>query len=558
MSAYTLPKQLLQRLGRRSLRMVLIVPFVIILLTAVSLIAWLSFQTSTTAVETISGQLRQELTNRIVQELDTFLHQPLLVNQINIARYPNPPDTRFLPLQTHFWNQLQQFPTVSRVGYISRQRPAVSVSRTESDALVFETAVVSVNAPYELRRYAMTTTGLPSYFKSRVRNVDTQNMPSFVRALQARQPAWTPVNVSVSNRELFISAVYPLLDSRDRVAGTFLSEIRLWQIEHFLRDLTISPNGQVFIMERDGLLIAASNPAIVTVIGQNQIIRVNALDHENTAVRLPASFLANTYGNLQNITAPNQFDVPLDGQDYFLQVTPYTDERGIDWLIVLTIPATDFLAPIQQQRYRTIGLIFLALAATLLIGIFTADWLIYPIQAINQSARALADGRWNQRVQLERTDELGQLALSFNRMAAQLQEAFAMLEQRVAQRTAALQQAKEDAEQASLTKSQFLAHMSHELRTPLNAILGFAQLMRRDDNLTPKQVDNLRIIHRSGEHLLSLINDVLTMSKIEAGHSTRLDNAFDLSLLLHEIYEMFVPLTVRHNIFFETEFAPDL
>ncbi|MEG4969979.1 response regulator [Microcoleus sp. B6-A1] len=113
------------------------------------------------------------------------------------------------------------------------------------------------------------------------------------------------------------------------------------------------------------------------------------------------------------------------------------------------------------------------------------------------------------------------------------------LEAQIDERTEQLQQAALAAEAANKAKSTFLANMSHELRTPLNSILGFAQIMEPSPNLTVENRENMRIIRRSGEHLLSLINEVLDLSKIEAGQMTLDPKNFDLYRLLDDLQDMF-------------------
>ena len=111
-----------------------------------------------------------------------------------------------------------------------------------------------------------------------------------------------------------------------------------------------------------------------------------------------------------------------------------------------------------------------------------------------------------------------------------------------------LVKAKEAAEVANQAKSIFLTNMSHELRSPLNAILGFAQVLNGSSNLTAEQQNNLNIIQRSGEHLLSLINEILDLSKIEAGQSILIEEPFDLWQLIEELRDLFKIKTAQKNL----------
>jgi PAS domain S-box-containing protein len=132
------------------------------------------------------------------------------------------------------------------------------------------------------------------------------------------------------------------------------------------------------------------------------------------------------------------------------------------------------------------------------------------------------------------------------------------LEELVATRTRELAQARDIAEAANRAKSVFLANMSHELRTPLNAILGFAQIMAADERIPEDEHHNLKIVNSSGQHLLALINDVLEISRIEAGRLQIQATAFDLADLLSGLQEVFEVRVREQGLALHVSLAPDL
>ena len=188
-----------------------------------------------------------------------------------------------------------------------------------------------------------------------------------------------------------------------------------------------------------------------------------------------------------------------------------------------------------------------------------------PLAALSEAMARVEHGEGEVRAPAGGPRDIAAMAHSFNRMIAVLQEREAELaahrdhlEDLVRERTLELSEAKERAEVASRAKSQFLARMSHELRTPLNAVMGYAQILKLDDSITPKQRNGLDIIHSSGQHLLTLIVDILDLSRIEAGKAELRLGPVDLVARLHAVVDIMRVMAEGKQIALALELDPRL
>jgi signal transduction histidine kinase len=193
-------------------------------------------------------------------------------------------------------------------------------------------------------------------------------------------------------------------------------------------------------------------------------------------------------------------------------LTAFAPIEPLGWRVFVEQPVNEVYATLDASILRTALLLLGGFVISALAALALARRMVRPIRTLQEGAQRIGAGELEQKIDVRTGDELEALAGQFNRMTEELRRSYAELEQKVEERTAQLAV-------ANRHKSEFLANMSHELRTPLNAIIGFSEALRERmfGELNAKQVEYLNDIHASGRHLLSLINDILDLSKIEAG-----------------------------------------
>jgi len=450
------------------LRTTLVVTFVIQIVAAVSLVGYLSFRNAQKAVNTLASQLRSELSARIEQELKSYFENPYRLNQLNSRAFLRGElDVRNVDSARPLLDQLKISPLLYSIYCGNSQGEFLGAVRIlENNTLGLWTA--NAETGQHLYLYNVDREGRPTTLhKDSGAIYDPRQRPWYQKAQKTGRPVWSDIYLAFSTGLPTVTASQPIYNpDTDELLGVCATDVLLPDdFRKFLSSLAIGKSGIAFVSDRTGQLLSSSTDETLTVGEGKQAKLLPATDSQNPLIRGATQQLIHQYGSFASLDKPVQTEFLLNNQRQFIQVLPFKDGRGLDWLIVVVIPERDFMDEINANNRLTIILCLVALVIAILAGIATSRWISQPILKLSQASKAIAQGELDQHIETKGITELEVLASSFNTMTEQLQESFAKLETK----NADLQQAKEA-----------LSAAKEQLEAVLNAVPGSISWLSAD------------------------------------------------------------------------------
>ncbi|WP_052331044.1 SpoIIE family protein phosphatase [Planktothrix agardhii] len=488
------------------IRTVLIIPFLLQIFGAVGIVGWLSFNAGQKAVNEVVSQLQNEISARVEQNLEAYLAIPEKINQTNL----NLLQSRILTFQDltqwekYLWRQVQIYPDINFIKITNADGQERTGEQLGDGSLRIN--VIDKFTNFDFYSYKTDYKGDRTEVATIVKDFDTRKGVWYKDAVKAGDATWSSVYLSLLEPTLLMSALLPVYNPQTReVQGVLNTALRLDEIGNFLNRLKVGKSGQTFLIDSDGTLLATSTLEKPFLVVKDDRQLFAAIKSQNSLTQATAKYLNKTYTNLKDIKQGKELEFTWNYDRYFVKALPFQKGKTVNWLILVVVPESDFMEQINANTRTTIILCSLALLGATLIGLLTAQWIVKPILQLNIAAKKIAQGDWEQKVNLKREDELGQLAKSFNSMAKQLKESFTILEAK-----------NEELQHLDQLKDEFLANTSHELRTPLNGIIGIAESLidGATGDLSLQTNSNLAMIAASGRRLSSLVGDILDFSKL--------------------------------------------
>src|SRR5919199_1987726 len=412
------------------LRTALVVPFVLLIVAAVGLVGYLSLRNGQQAVNRLASQVRLEVASRTQQVMENYFSTPHQIthSNINALRLGQLKLQDKQAVERYFFYQLQTFPLLSELNVGTADGTMIYVGQKPDGSFIANTT-----AQFPRReRYELDNQGRRGKLV-KVIEYDPRTRPWYKLGLQKRGQVWTEIYLFTTGQTLGMTAAEPYYDEQGKLVAVFTAQLPLRVLSDFLKTIKVSPTGQVFVLDRAGMLAATSTGenSLVEVNGEKQ--QLKAVDSKNLLTSRTTRYLQQHFGDLSQVKQLQELSFDIDGKRQDVLVQPYSDPKGLDFLVVVVVPEADFMEQINANTRTTIMLCLLALGLAIAVAIITANWISRPLKRIAKASRDMAGGNYDQQVASSQIIELEKLANSFNDMSWQLKNSFEKLNEVIVQ-----------------------------------------------------------------------------------------------------------------------------
>lgn len=407
-----------------------LVPFVLLIFLAVGLVGFLSLRNGQKAVANLADQLLERTNQLVTQHLESYLATPKTLIRMDAAALEHDilDWQNFSALGDYFCQQAHLYNLAwinygltsgeyAGAGYIPGADNKQMIVGELSPATGMQYYDTFINAQGQ----RTTREADPTY--------DFTQEGWYVEAMRTGKLTWSDIYLwEGTYSTMSVALGQPIYRGNAQPIGAVGIDLSLENISEFLRTLQISPSARVFIVEQDGMVVATSTTTQPFIWVGDHTERVNIVDSTDPLIRATADYLQNHVASFDQFQTNATFPFSVAGKRQYVRVTPWHDELGLSWVVVMVVSEADFMAQIDVNTTQTIWLSVGALLITMVIGFFTSRIITQRVAVLEVAAQQIAAGQLEEHVAPSGIRELDAVGHSFNSMAAQLRDSFVRLE----------------------------------------------------------------------------------------------------------------------------------
>lgn len=407
-----------------SLAKVLILPFIVLIVTASLLVGVLSYLAGRHAVVSVAEQMLDQTADRVALTVERHIDGAASVLESAFPRgMPAEKDvnTDLDNLRSRFWIATSLHPDLNNyVFYGNRSGDFIGLFRYGRDdaELRVKRATIGYRSAYRFSGIG----GQLSMPKNDDTEFDPRTRPWYNAAQHSDRDVWSDIYINYWDKDLVATRARRVLAKDGQFEGVVATDVSLKALNDFVKGVHVSRHGEVFIMESNGHLIASSNGENIYTDQQGKVGRLRAEDSQSLIIRNAYATLQKHLAEIENIGGADS-TFTFAGQDGELTYAAYSwvrDSAGLSWITVVAVPRSDFLDTLDQNARWTVVIAVLAVAIALALGLSIVQWVVRDVRRLSRAAARIGKGQMNVALKIERRDEIGQLAQNFMEMQNEL------------------------------------------------------------------------------------------------------------------------------------------